>query len=48
MVGLFPFGLQWQPQAWDHPVISEHKGSVQVSPKVKPAIPILLGYYEPT
>jgi hypothetical protein len=42
-VGWFPFGLQWQPpQAGDQPVISERKGSVQVSPKVKLAIPILL------
>ncbi len=35
------FGLQRQPRAWDHPVISERKGSVQVSPKVKSAIPKL-------
>jgi hypothetical protein len=41
-VGWFPFGLQRQPQAGDQPVISERKGSVQASPKVKLAIPISL------
>jgi hypothetical protein len=35
------FGLQRQPRVWDHLVISECKESVQVSPKVKSAIPKL-------
>jgi hypothetical protein len=39
MIGLFLFGLQQQPQARDHTVISERKESAQVSPKVKLAIP---------
>jgi hypothetical protein len=39
--GIASFGLQQQPQARDNPVISERKGSVQVSPKVKSAIPKL-------